>query len=88
MEPLESAVLSLLMFPESFGSIVDECEIPSTKHIIGDVLKKLMHDELVMPLFDDGNGNYRRSLGYDSDFLDHYRYQITAKGLKKLQNLT
>ena len=88
MEELELAVLSLLIFPETFASIVDECPTPTSKHIVGDVLKKLIHDELVVPLLENEKGNFQRSLGYDSDGLYHYRYQITAKGQSVLEHLS
>ncbi|MBI1307134.1 MAG: hypothetical protein GC181_11080 [Bacteroidetes bacterium] len=88
MDELSITILRLLIFPETFDSIVEECEIESSKHIISDVLKKLIHDELVSPGFNDEKGNFKRSLGYDSDAMGAYIYQITAKGIRRLENRT
>jgi len=87
MDELEVAILNLLVFPETFESIVDECPHPTTRHVAGDVLKKLMHDELVSPMYEDPPGTFTRSLGYDSDSLDTYRYQLTSKGLNLLTKM-
>jgi hypothetical protein len=86
MDEIEYAVLELLIFPESFESIVEECAVREGKHVIGDVLKSLLHDELVNPYLKSEDGNFTKSLGYDSDFLNHYHYQISAKGLDALAN--
>jgi len=86
MGEIEYAVLELLIFPESFDSIVEECAIREGKHVIGDVLKTLLHDELVNPYLKNEDGDFKKSLGYDSDFLNHYHYQISAKGLDTLAN--
>ncbi|MCB9262060.1 MAG: hypothetical protein H6607_06770 [Flavobacteriales bacterium] len=85
MDELAKAVLEQLLFPENFENIVEECRIKAGKHIIGDVLKTLLHDEMVSPMLPNEKGDWVRSLGYDSDFMGDYRYQITAKGLKALQ---
>ncbi len=85
MDDLELAVLELLIFPETFVSIVDECRIQSGKHVIGDVLKQLLHDELARPYLKDDDGVFYRSMVYDSDFLNSYYYQITSKGLTVLE---
>lgn len=85
MDDLALAVLELLIFPEEFDSIIDECRIKSGKHVIGDVLKNLLHDEMVRPLLKNKDGELVKSLGYDSDFLQDYHFQITAKGLSALE---
>lgn len=82
MDKIAISILNLLIFPETFQSIVDECPIPTTKYITADILKQLLHDELIIPIDEDEKGNFKRSLVYDSDNMDRYRYQITSKGLK------
>ncbi len=86
MDELEFAVLELMLFPESFEHIVSETRIAASRPVIGDVLKKLLHDELVSPYFKDSEGNYQRSIGYDSDDMNSYYYQITAKGIDVLNS--
>lgn len=81
MDELGLAILALLVFPESFEKIVDECPIDAGKHVIGDVLKQLLHDEYVVPMLQDDTGAFKRSLGYDSDFLNDYHFQMTSKGM-------
>lgn len=87
MDKLELAIMDLLTFPETFKSIVDECAIPSTSFVIADVLKKLIHDELVAPFRVDEDGNPRRSLGYDSDRMSDFMYQLTSKGFRILEQM-
>ncbi|MBO6518388.1 MAG: hypothetical protein JJ975_17785 [Bacteroidia bacterium] len=86
MEEIEYAILELLIFPEGFESIVEECRVKAGRHVIGDVLKQLLHDEYVGPFLKNEQGDFERSLGYDSDFLDGYYFQITSKGLKALES--
>lgn len=88
MDELDIAVLELLIFPENFDRIVEECRLSSDRNILGDVLKNLLHDELVAPLVMTEDGVFVRSLGYDSDFLNHHHYQITSKGLDALELYT
>jgi hypothetical protein len=84
MVELDFAVLELLLFPEEFDNIVAECRIPSTKHVIGDVLKTLLHDDLVSPMVKNEVGNFERRIGYDSDHMEAFYYQITGKGIDML----
>lgn len=84
MDKLTIAVLELLLFPEHFNNIVAECRESSSQHIVGDVLKTLLHDGFVSPLRLDESGNFVRSIGYDSDDMRAYYYQITAKGIDVL----
>ncbi|MFT5723352.1 MAG: hypothetical protein ACI9JN_000462 [Bacteroidia bacterium] len=84
MDEIDFAVLELLLFPEQFSNIVMECRIPTTRHVVGDVLKTLLHDSYVSPLYKDESGNFKRSIGYDSDNMGAFYYQITSKGIDKL----
>jgi hypothetical protein len=86
MEELELSILNLLIFPETFKSILDECPIPTTRQIAGDVLKTLIHDDLVFPLIADEAGNLKRSMGYDTDSISLYRFQISSKGMKIIED--
>lgn len=84
MDELELAVLELLLFPEHFNNIVAECKVKASKHVIGDALKNLLHDQLVSPLALLDNGQFERSIGYDSDNMEAFHYQITAAGINEL----
>jgi len=86
MDEVELAVLELLLFPENFKNIVDECKVKvdTTTHVIGDVLKKLLHDEFVIPLSKNEKGEFVRSIGYDSDDMNNFHYQLSAKGIDQL----
>ena len=84
MDKVSISVLELLLFPEHFNDIVEECRSRTTRHIVGDVLKTLLHDGLVSPLLKKQNGEYERSIGYDSDDMEAFYYQITAKGIDVL----
>lgn len=86
MDELEIAVLELLLFPEHFNNIVAECKVKVSRHVIGDALKTLLHDKYVSPLRLDKNGKYERSIGYDSDDMEAFYYQITAKGIDMLNS--
>ncbi|MFT4521145.1 MAG: hypothetical protein ACI8ZN_000069 [Bacteroidia bacterium] len=85
MDEINAAILDLLIFPENFANIVSECTLTDNKHVIADVLKQLMHDELVYPLLLNQNGDLVRSLGYDTDFMNDYHYQLSSLGIKTLQ---
>ena len=76
--------LELLLFPENFNNVVAECRISDSRHIVGDVLKTLLHDGLVSPLRLDDKGNFTRSIGYDSDDMQAFHYQLTSKGIDAL----
>ncbi|MCO4819406.1 MAG: hypothetical protein KC517_07260 [Bacteroidetes bacterium] len=84
MDEFSISVLELLLFPEHFNNIVDECRMNTTRHIVGDILKNLLHDGLVSPLILNDNGGFVRSIGYDSDNMEAFYYQITAKGIDAL----
>jgi hypothetical protein len=84
MDELDISVLELLLFPEQFANILLECRPSSTRQIIGDVLKTLLHDGHVTPLIKDEEGNFKRSIGYDSDNMDAFYYQISGKGIDAL----
>lgn len=87
MDELEIAVLELLLFPEHFENIVSECKVKVGRHVIGDALKTLLHDKYASPLRLDENGKYERSIGYDSDDMEAFHYQITAKGIDMLNSV-
>lgn len=86
MDEVEKAVLELLLFPESFEHIVEECKVKvdTSTHVIGDVLKKLLHDEYVIPVRKTEEGDFVRNIGYDSDDMNSFFYQLSAKGIDQL----
>jgi len=86
MDKLETAVLELLLFPEPFSVIVEECAESNDANIVGDVLKTLIHDELVSPYEKLEDGSFKRHLGYDSDNMHAFYYQVTSKGTDVLSN--
>lgn len=88
MEPdkLQLEILRIILFTEPFSRIVEECTLTRDKNIVADGLKLLMKNRLARPMKASGEG-YVASLVYDSDHMDHYFYQATAKGIKLLETL-
>jgi len=82
VEKVGIQILDLLLFPESYEKLVEESREFTSKRIFGDVLKGLLHNNYVQALLEDDDGNLKASLGFDSDALHHYHFQITSKGLR------
>lgn len=84
MEELELKILGLMLFPESFEHLKEESAAFVRVNVMGDVLKSLLHRGYVQAYLPDDLGILKRSMGFDSDMLGDYHYQITAKGLKEI----
>lgn len=84
MEDLELKVLGLLLFPEAYDNLKEESASFVGLNVLSDILKGLLHKGYVQALLPDESGALRRSMGFDSDMLGDYHYQITAKGLKEI----
>ncbi len=84
MEEIGIKILDLLLFPESYHKLKEESSEFTKANILGDVLKGLLHNNYVQALIEDEVGNLKPSLGFDSDRLQDYHFQITSKGLKEI----
>lgn len=81
-EQLQRKVLSMLIFPESFSHIVEESGKEMSVPVIVSVIKDLMRDNKLCPI-DAETG--KKTFFYDSDRLNDYLYQATARGLEWLE---
>lgn len=81
-EQLQRKVLSLLIFPESFQHILEECGKDLSAPVITSVIKDLMRDNKLCPV-DAESG--KKTFFYDSDRMHDYYYQATARGLDWLE---
>ena len=86
MEDLEIKILSLMIFAESFSKLRDESSEFTKANILSDILKNLIHRGYVFTLLPDDKGQLQRSLGFDSDALQDYHYQLTSKGVRALES--
>jgi hypothetical protein len=86
MEKIELDILNLLLFPESYHQLREEAVLFTTEHIMGDVIKGLMHRGYVFALLPNKEGALKRVLGFDSDALSEYSFQLSAKGIRALTN--
>lgn len=81
LDPLEKKLIELVIFDESFESIV--AEMNESRPIVGDVLKTLLVKEMVnVTTYNAEKGRFERSLTYDGDHLENYSFVATRKGLQ------
>lgn len=80
MNPLEREILSLLTFPESFNSILDEVKSGQSAPVVADALKNLITDKWVVPLNRE-TGKANPGAVYDTDDMHQFNYRATTKGL-------
>jgi hypothetical protein len=73
-DALERQVLSRLIFPEHFESLLEELRIP--ENILGDILRHLLHHRLVVAVPAEAGA----AVFYDVDDLRLYRYRLSRKG--------
>lgn len=84
IEKLEREILDLLLFPETLESLEEETSHLMGKHVLSDILKQLLHHGYVQSLIENSKGELKNTLGFDSDMLKSYRFQITAKGMNEI----
>jgi hypothetical protein len=82
----EMEVLSLLLFPEPFEAIVNECEIAQNEHVVADILKILIHKKLVISGFIRENNIFKSSVFYDSDKMKFSAFKATRRGIELIEN--
>lgn len=85
LEKVEQEVLGLLLFPESFATIVSECESASSEHVVADAIKNLIHKKLIVSGFMNKNGEFKASFFYDSDAMKRSAFKATSKGLSLIK---
>lgn len=73
-DELERQVLSRLIFPEHFESLLEETRIP--ENVLGDILRHLLHHRLVVAVPAEAGA----AVFYDVDDLRLYRYRLSRKG--------
>jgi hypothetical protein len=73
-DELERKVLSRLIFPEHFESLLEETRMP--ENILGDILRQLLHHRLVVAV----PAETETAVFYDVDDLRLYRYRLSRKG--------
>ena len=83
LEPLTLQLMSLLMFEESFESILHEMK-PHSEYTISDELKLLIAKDWIKPC-KHIETNTNSGVLYDSDQLKAYSFVLTAKGLHELE---
>lgn len=75
-----------MVFPESFENLKEDSATFVGSNVLADILKNLLHRGYVQAYLPDDSGSLKRSMGFDSDMLGDYHYQLTAKGLKEIGN--
>jgi hypothetical protein len=84
MNSLEHEILSLLTFPESFESILEEVKTNYPAPVVADALKNLITDKWVVPLNRE-TGIANPGAVYDTDDMHQFDYRATSKGLDLLE---
>lgn len=80
---LESEVLQLCLFPESFEIIVAECTSEKKASIIADAIKNLIHLKLLVA----ANGEENLAWIYDSDKMQESAFKATASGVQWMEDM-
>jgi ABC-type uncharacterized transport system ATPase subunit len=80
-EERQKAVISLLLFPESFENILEELRDKMSKPVVVSILKEMLRDQKIK-VIDEETGAV--TFYHDSDRMNDYHYQATAKGLSIL----
>lgn len=74
---LETEILNLCIFPESYDSIKEECTVEKKESIISDAIKNLLHYKLLVAT-NEGNS---LTWIYDSDRMKESAFKATADGV-------
>lgn len=84
LNKLAESIISLLVFEETFESVV--LEIPQqSRFAVADELKALISKDLIRPCR-ALESNTNSGILYDSDRLSDYSFTLTAKGIAHLEN--
>jgi len=78
----EQLVLSKMIFPETFESLVQETGVPA--NVLGDILKQLLHYRYISPVVHAGE----TSDLYDVDNLPAFQYRLTRKGFDAVKGFS
>lgn len=74
----QKAVISLLVFPESFEHIMDELKERMNQPVLISILRDLLRDQKVKVIDPETD---KSTFYHDSDRMNDFYYQATAKGL-------
>lgn len=83
-EQLEVKILEHLIFEETIDHILDECKTVAPSNVIIRILKQLLHQKQVVARTPVPGRSSKPGFIYDSDKMDDYTYQATAKGLNRI----
>lgn len=75
---LETEILKLCLFTESFEKICEECQWTQDEHIIADAIKNLIHKKLLLA---ENQSNSQLAWVYDSDRMRESHFRATASGI-------
>ena len=78
---LESELLRSCLFPETFKTLVDECNLETKQSVIADAIKNLIHHKLLVA----SNSYVSLSWIYDSDKMKESSFKATAKGVEWME---
>jgi hypothetical protein len=87
LDEVELEVLSLLLYPERFYKIVEECKTANNEHVVADVLKNLLHKKLIVSGYMNENNEFTTSVFYDSDKMKRSAFKANGKGLSAISEL-
>jgi hypothetical protein len=78
---LETEILMMCIFPESFSSISEECKTEKNQNIIADAIKNLVHLKLLVA----ANSQNSLTWVYDSDKMKESTFKATAIGVEWIE---
>jgi len=82
IDQYEEELLGLSFHAEPYGQLI--AEFSGDEYIFRDCLRSLIRKKLLSALIPE-KGDWKRTLLYDTDRLDLYRYQVSAKGIEMLE---
>ncbi len=78
---LELEILNMCIFPETFGSIAEECTTEKNPNVVADAIKNLIHHKLLVAT----NKQNALSWVYDSDKMKESMFKATADGVEFME---
>ncbi len=78
---LETEILRLCIFQESFDSICEECKTEKKASIVADAIKNLIHFKLLVA----SNQSNSLSWIYDSDKMSESSFKATVQGVEWME---
>lgn len=85
LDQFETEILDKLFHPESYRHLKEEYS--ADEYILRDCLRSLARKKLMYVMIPDGPDKWRKSFVYDTDKLQHYRFQLTSKGFDYLSTI-